>query len=482
MPSVIGPYDGRKARRKRCDACVKRQIRCHGGIPCDNCRRTNQSCKMTTKNLGSSLVFVRQESNCGTKGTAVTSVGAQVSFPLHSHTNVANADRSVPYFFETFLPMNIFSSKNIPIHGDLLAMSRSSPALRDAIDAVAMLHAQRQSSVPSMGKRGEAKQIVALQAYARSVRCIQEEIAFGTFVDNKSALWVTFLLGLFELMRDSTGTNWLSHFLHGTSTMLRLQRPEDLISQDPQNIQRRSFFLATRIFEISRSLIFSSPTFLSTPDWTVALAKLWEGEGVIIWHPKEALFDILPHFSELSIRTLNFCENFTPSITNAQCAQIRSLADEGLGLQSALQQWCADATTWEINAQSWAAPSAVQNKVDVESLIGYIYYHATNIYLSGTYDYHPHWTQANAPILSRNRIEFHVSEILRLSEELLRQGVAGILLFFPLRVAGARATDDLSRSTILSLLQTIATRGFIVAEPFITELADLWTCKHDAVG
>jgi hypothetical protein len=25
MPSEIGPYDGRKARRKRCDACVKRK-------------------------------------------------------------------------------------------------------------------------------------------------------------------------------------------------------------------------------------------------------------------------------------------------------------------------------------------------------------------------------------------------------------------------------------------------------------------------
>lgn len=85
------------------------------------------------------------------------------------------------------------------IGDDLLVMSKSSPALRDAIDAVAMLHAQRQGSLTLIEKEGNDKQSAALQAYARSVRCTQREIAAGTFMDNRSALWVTFLLGLFEV-------------------------------------------------------------------------------------------------------------------------------------------------------------------------------------------------------------------------------------------------------------------------------------------
>ena len=33
MPTEIGPFDGRKARRKRCDACVKRRIKVSGFVP-----------------------------------------------------------------------------------------------------------------------------------------------------------------------------------------------------------------------------------------------------------------------------------------------------------------------------------------------------------------------------------------------------------------------------------------------------------------
>lgn len=259
--------------------------------------------------------------------------------------------------------------------------------------------------------------------------------------------------------------------------MLRLQRPQDLVSPDLQNSHRRSFFLATRIFEISRSMIFSSPSFLSTPEWTAALANLWEGEGITLWHPKEALFDILPYFSELSIRTLGFCENFSQMSTHLRSAQATSLAMEGLALQVSLQQWWVDATIWEEATQDWAAYSAMPHKLGVESLTGYIYYHATSIYLSGTYDYHPYWTRADAPILQRSRIDWHVSEILRLGADLLQQGAAGVLLFFPLRVAGARANDEPSRRTILDLLQATARRGFIVADTFTAELAALWAHK-----
>ncbi|KAF1842503.1 uncharacterized protein K460DRAFT_293380 [Cucurbitaria berberidis CBS 394.84] len=467
MPSIIGPYDGRKARRKRCDSCVRRQIKCHGGRPCENCRRTNQPCGMATRHTGASFVFVGQASDSKTEKTGPALPGAQMVSPLPKSICPKRTDRYLPYFFTSFLPMNLFTGRTIPIREDLLAMSKSSPALKDAIDAVAALHSQRQRQLSFVAQNENVESIQALQAYTRSVRCIQEEIAAGTFMANQSALWVTFLLGLFEvrLMRDSTGTNWLSHFLHGTSTMLRLQRPEALACSDPYSSQRRSFFLATRIFEISRSFIFSSPTFLSTPEWTAALARLWEGEGAALWHPKEALFDMLPQFSDLSIRTIHFCEDADQLPLNARRALIRSLAREGLILQAWLQKWDVDARTWE---------KVPGHKPDTELMIGHIYYHATSIYHSGTYDYHPHWTCADAPILPRETINWHASEILRLSHELLAQGVASPLLLYPLRVAGARAKDERSRNDILGLLQMTARRGFVVADAFTDELSELW--------
>ena len=252
--------------------------------------------------------------------------------------------------------------------------------------------------------------------------------------------------------------------------MLRLQRPETLTCPDLYNSQRRSFFLATRILEISRSLIFSSPSFLSRPEWTAAIAKLWEGEGAALWHPKEALFDMLPQISELSIRTAHFCEDAPQLSLHTRDSLVNSLAKEGLVLQASLQQW------WGVDVATWGKANG-QGKPDTELLISHIYYHAISIYLSGTYDYHPYWTCADAPILARGTIDRHVSEILRISYELLAQGVAGFLLFFPLRVAGARAMDDRSRNTILSLLHMTARRGFVVAEAFTVDLSELWARK-----
>jgi hypothetical protein len=281
-------------------------------------------------------------------------------------------------------------------------------------------------------------------------------------------------------MRDSTGTNWLSHFLHGTCTILRLQRPESLACPGAYNSQKRTFFLTTRIFEIARSLIYTEPTFLSEPAWAAALVDLWKNEGAALWHPKETLFDMLPRFSDLGIRTLQFCENIAQLSTEMQCSLIQMLASEGRLLQESLEQWWMSTATWEESLHNHSSSPPTQLWPDAELLIAYVYYHAISIYLSGTFDYHTHWSWPKAPaapILSRSKIDWHVSEILRVSQELLAQGVSGVLLFFSLRVAGARADDVGSRNVIMNLLHTTARRGFVVAEAFITELSHLWASR-----
>jgi hypothetical protein len=278
-------------------------------------------------------------------------------------------------------------------------------------------------------------------------------------------------------MRDSTGVNWLSHFLHGTCTILQLQHPDSLLGSGAHNEQRRVFFLATRIFEVARSLIYSEPTFLSDPEWVHAMLQLWQNEGALLWHPKEALFDLLPQFSDLSIRAIKFCELASHFSSEEQYVMSIALADEGLVLQERLRQWMIQTATWEFATSSQCKEAT---KSDIELLIGYIYYHAISIYLSGTFDYHVHWSRPgapSAPILPGSQINQHVSEILRLSQVLLARGASGVLLFFPLRVAGARAIDTRSRGEIMTLFQTTATRGFVVAEAFKIDLSDLWVSK-----
>ncbi|KAH7085021.1 hypothetical protein BKA63DRAFT_8151 [Paraphoma chrysanthemicola] len=483
MPSEVGPYDGRRARRKRCDACVQRRIKCHGGSPCENCKRTNRVCKTPVKSQMTERIFVSP------KGKSLSSAvknsprppflsitrGAEVSLPRP--VSPKGLERYLPYFFASFLPMNIFTSDRVSMELDLIDLAKTSPALRGAMYAVTASHGEQTCSIDLANVDVQSSIAESLEAYNHSVCCIRKGIDANELLDDPSALWTTFLLGLFELMHDSTGENWLSHFLHGTCTILRLQDPASLASPDIKDVRKRTFFLATRTFEISRSLIYSSPSFLSEPRWTVALAKLWNRENAALWHPKEALFDILPHISDLSIRAAKFCEAVDDVAIGSENDMIRSLADEGLVLRELLQQWWKDATAWESAAEQLRYSQNKSQLPDMELMVGHLYYHAISIYLSGTYDYHAPWTKPgapSAPILPRPIIEWHVAEILRLSQALLNHGTAGVLLFFPLRVAGARAAEVGPRCEILSLLHTVERRGYVVAAAFTTDLSQLW--------
>ncbi|EFQ91153.1 hypothetical protein PTT_12083 [Pyrenophora teres f. teres 0-1] len=385
---------------------------------------------------------------------------------------MSQVEYDMTYFFACFLPMNTVHGGGCLFQGQLEDMMHITPDLRDALCALAALHRSRLAqSTTVTGKRLEPPD-GALQLYGRSVKSVNRRIVCNTFAGDCSMLWTTFFLGLFELMCDRTGNNWLAHFLHGTCAILRVQQPSSLSGEDQHSTYTRTFFLTTRIFEISRALIYSELTFLSNPEWTDALARLWSGEGAAVWHPKESLFDMLPSISELSIRALCFCNDEAASMSDQmQLQRAQDLGAEGLLLRQMLQEWWEMSNTWQHTSQEF----------DSELLVGHIYYHAISIYHSGTYDYHIHWTQPgspNAPVLARSEIDWHTREILRLSRELLAYGVAGVLLFFPLRVAGARVQSSREREDILGLLNVVVQRGYVVGDSITSDLAELWECNR----
>lgn len=186
--------------------------------------------------------------------------------------------------------------------------------------------------------------------------------------------------------------------------------------------------------------------------------------------PKEALFDMLPQFVSLAIRTLDFVSKILGMKQYVQNKTAMSLAQEGLVLQSALSQWHV-ASILEVSHE-------LQGKnYNAEALLARLYYHTISIYLDGIFSYHTVFIMTSAPlspVLKRETIADHVASILLLSHELLLHGAAGILLFFPLRVAGARAWDSCTQAEILRLLRTVVQRGFAVALSFVEDLSGLW--------
>ena len=78
-------------------------------------------------------------------------------------------------------------------------------------------------------------------------------------------------------------------------------------------------------------------------------------------------------------------------------------------------------------------------------------------------------------------IQSHVDGILSTTLEALESTrLAGLLFFFPLRVAGARAVSVEQKANVLGMLKEISRRSFVVADAFVMDLEDNWKLNSAA--
>jgi len=217
------------------------------------------------------------------------------------------------------------------------------------------------------------------------------------------------------------------------------------------------------------------------------------------WHPKEALLDLMISCSTLSMRYVRLLSDIltqeaficpkekilTINVLSGHALdrlsvppelEILSIAADGLLIQSSLFSWSKETADWSISELYEKKDSSHNGVHDSPSLLANIYYHSTSIFLSGIFDYrYHHWEGIPTPRLPAVDIQNHVTAILSGSETALKKtNIAGILLFFPLRVAGARARTAVEQQAILSMLHQIERRNFIVAGAFVEDLKELW--------
>lgn len=140
------------------------------------------------------------------------------------------------------------------------------------------------------------------------------------------------------------------------------------------------------------------------------------------------------------------------------------IAAEGLNVQETIYNW-----------HTKALLQLVQDGPNHYSNLALLYYHALLIFVSGNYDYFPYWDNIAAPVLSHAEISEHITTIVYLSSEVLcHSKIAGVMLLFPLTVAGARAWRVHQRSEILNLLNQIFCKGFMVANRIRDNLLERW--------
>jgi len=100
---------------------------------------------------------------------------------------------------------------------------------------------------------------------------------------------------------------------------------------------------------------------------------------------------------------------------------------------------------------------------------------ANLLYLCRNFTFYNCWGNVNIPILTVAEVEKLATHILDLSRELLENStIPGILLLFPLRVAGAAATGSLQKDRVTAVLGQVHEHGFAIAKWIRNDVELLW--------
>ncbi|KAJ5359737.1 uncharacterized protein N7496_012150 [Penicillium cataractarum] len=438
---ALGPLDQRR-KVIRCEACAARKTRCAGGYPCEACIRTGKTCRKQSSGFSKAVFVLYKE----TEGTLMP---AQV---------MANNETIFVDCFFAFLGRNHFVYHTEVLIEVLLPLVNKSTLLSAVISAIGALDASRHGSCSTYTKNGNPRAL-AYKSYASSIESLKTELLGSEVSRRDDVLWATFFLGLFELMVDSSGDGWAKHMLYGTSQLLQAAGPNQAISHS-----RKAFLGIFKIFEANRAILYSEETILSRLDWTSA----YQMNAHIPLHD----WDSLGPISSIMVQISTFNNRFFNYIPKVASFDIRDpildhLGFEAFGIQRDL---------FELHGQ--ITNSSLGDPRNLHFRQALPYYHATLLFLFNTFDYYGCWNLDYSPYLSRDDIGQHVDQILHQAGILLNShGESGILLIFPLRVAGTRAETDDQRSAVLVLLDCIFKRGFIVVNRIKDDLHQFWDWK-----
>lgn len=280
-------------------------------------------------------------------------------------------------------------------------------------------------------------------------------------------------------MVDPSGAGWAKHMLSGTSQLLQLTGP-----QLEMSVLRKTFFELFRVLEANRAVLYGDGTMLSLPDWLALQQIQTSSRAADYWASLDGILSLMIQTSAFNFRydakdyfLVLFVYSLSRFFENAQIMAntdksdpfIEQLGTEGIEIQDSLFKWRREAV----------AQSACEKSPNSGYHHALAYYHALLIFLFNSFDYYPHLNLKRAPRLSQLEIDHHVESILEHADYVVDQsGGSGVLVFFPLRVAGTRVKTEVQRARILGMLDRVLKSGFVVSERIKADLQEYWTLKR----
>ncbi|KAH0595117.1 hypothetical protein MHUMG1_06866 [Metarhizium humberi] len=461
----------------------------------NNCARRRVACAYPARNAAATLILVER----GKQKTATNWSQSTSRRRSYLARPECLTDQTCNYmsFFDAFTRANNFTGR-VRTAGDEVKQladlhSRKGSHLFNAILAVGAMYAGKLNHQHASSKR-EALSI-AFQHYSYSIQGLREAIDgmnLGTSPrlprhENQRVciLWTTFFLGVFELMNDATGHGWQQHIIHGTSMALKHSGPTSCRSGPGF-----AFFIQARIFEISRTILFNEPTFLTEPEWVSLSRDMLTDEKNLAgskntWTSLDSLLDIMVMCSSLCVRAEAFIRGQGSSQDMPSSdSDAMAISQDGHLLREALRSWSAayipDAALPSPSTSSTSNkdPENIRHcAADPSTLLARVFYASISIYLSGVFDYElPHWQRRNLPVpaLDQATVAQHVCAILTFTDTGLNHtALSPVLFLFPLRIAGARSCRQWQRDRVGALLDHIGI-AYAVASAIRADLAQVW--------
>jgi hypothetical protein len=159
-----------------------------------------------------------------------------------------------------------------------------------------------------------------------------------------------------------------------------------------------------------------------------------------------------------------------PNILRPNHPLICALAKEGCRFQQRLYNW-HEKTAAHVDC------------FDPYGKLALACYHALHLFLYRNFTFYTCWEADRIPSLSPNEIEMHATAVLAHSDDILQYStIPGILVLFPLRMAGVNASRLSQKNKIMRMLGRISQNGFIISERFKIDLEDLWEYQRLGSG
>ncbi|KAH7184588.1 uncharacterized protein B0J16DRAFT_414077 [Fusarium flagelliforme] len=430
----VGPLDKRK-KLTRCQPCAKRRIKCQGGSPCEYCIRTKKTC-LPQNNPVVKAKFVYTDSS-----------------QIMAHVT-AKPDVTYLEFFSLFMRRCQFTRASADLASDLLPLIQTCAPLQEAAIAIGALEASRRATVNFTSER-QSPEIIALQSYGRSIRRLQAELDTLEASQCQGVLWCTLLLGLFDLMTQVSGDQWAKHMLYGTSRIV-----QTFGMTRPVNHLGKQFLAAFNWLEANRAILYCEETILSQGEW-----------GCQYRYPTPPLTSQVDSIFELFLQVSSFskfffdCIESIPESRRVYDTDISHLGCEGRAHQQRLQDW---------HSQYLGDTEYGDVYCKLELAIS----HALQLLICMNYTFYTCWDEVTIPRLNTSETESHVSAILCYAGQIVDSSIIpGLLMLFPLRMAGANTNDRSQKDRILRLLERISQTGFIVSNRITVDLEEVWAYK-----